>query len=79
MGLDTVNLKGEGFEVKVGKGDKVTKGDVLAVMDINLIEEKGYNTITPIVILNRDRFAINHSTLENEVNRNDVLMDVVRK
>ena len=79
MGLDTVNLKGEGFEVKVGTGDKVAKGDVLAVMDKKFIEEKGYNTITPIIILNSDQFDINHSTLENEVNRNDVLMDVVRK
>jgi glucose PTS system EIICBA or EIICB component len=77
MGLDTVTLKGEGFDVKVVAGDQVAKGELLAVMDIRLLQEKGLNTITPIIVLNSDQFTIHHSSLPKEVKRNDILIDLI--
>lgn len=50
IGLETVGLQGEGFQVKVQVGDKVKKGDLLVEVDLNLLKEKGLNTITPVVI-----------------------------
>lgn len=44
LGIDTVKLKGEGFESLVKDGDKVKKGDLLVNMDKKLIEEKGFST-----------------------------------
>jgi phosphotransferase system IIA component len=79
MGLDTVTLQGGGFDVKVAPGVKVAKGDLLAVMDCNLLEEKGFHTVTPIIVLNGDLFAIHHSTVPNEVKQKDRLMDVISK
>ena len=52
VGINTVELKGEGFDVKVKAGDTVKKGDLLAKADLSLIKEKGYETYTPILITN---------------------------
>ena len=51
IGLDTVNLKGEGFEVLFKHGDKVLIGDSLIRVDLNLLINKGYDTTTPIIFL----------------------------
>lgn len=54
IGLNTVELKGEGFLPKVCEGQRIKKGDVLCETDISLIREKGYEIYTPIVITNMD-------------------------
>lgn len=50
FGLETVGLKGEGFTPRVSEGDKVRAGDLIAEIDIDLIKEKGLNTITPVIV-----------------------------
>lgn len=57
IGLDTVKLKGEGFDVHVTKGQKVAAGDPLVTFDPKVIEAAGYPLITPIVILNAKKFG----------------------
>lgn len=52
IGLDTVELAGEGFSPKVKVGDEVSAGDILCTADIKLIEKKGYKTHTPVVVAN---------------------------
>lgn len=52
VGLDTVNMNGEGFEGHVQVGDKVKAGDLLITCDLDLIKEKAKSIITPIVITN---------------------------
>lgn len=52
VGLDTVNLKGEHFNVHVKTGDKVKKGDLLIEFDVAAIAAAGYDVITPLVICN---------------------------
>ncbi|MFS0750554.1 PTS glucose transporter subunit IIA [Oceanobacillus sp. 1P07AA] len=54
IGLDTVNLDGEGFTAHVKDGDKVKVGDKLMSFDIATIEEKAPSSITPIIISNTD-------------------------
>lgn len=54
IGLNTVELKGEGFTAKVKSGDSVKAGDVLCETDLNFLREKGYETYTPIIITNMD-------------------------
>ncbi|WP_267060066.1 glucose PTS transporter subunit IIA [Microbacterium sp. cx-59] len=54
VGIDTVNLKGEGFDVKVKTGDRVVAGQPLVTFDRALIEKAGYPLITPVVVLNAD-------------------------
>ncbi|WP_414043883.1 beta-glucoside-specific PTS transporter subunit IIABC [Macrococcus sp. EM39E] len=62
VGLDTVELKGEHFDLHVKEGDKVTVGQPLINFDKTAIEDKGYSTVTPIVIT-------------NTMNYNDVIVD----
>ena len=50
VGLETVSLKGEGFEVLVKEGDRVKAGQPVARVDLALIRERGLKTITSIVL-----------------------------
>lgn len=52
VGLDTVNLKGEGFETLVEQGDTVKQGQELLRFDLNFIKENATSTITPIIFTN---------------------------
>ncbi|KKB73790.1 MULTISPECIES: PTS glucose transporter subunit IIA [Bacillus] len=54
IGLETVNMEGEGFTAHVKEGDKVKAGDPLITCDLELIKEKASSTITPVVIMNGD-------------------------
>ncbi len=57
VGIDTVNLKGKGFDVKVAKGDRVKAGQTLVVVDRAVIEEAGYKLVTPVLVTNYMNFA----------------------
>lgn len=52
IGLDTVTLNGEPFELKVADGDKFKKGDILIEFDQDFVHSKGLTTITPIIVTN---------------------------
>ena len=52
MGLETVALKGEGFDVKVAKGNKVTAGQPMATMDLSFVLGQGKKTTIIVVITN---------------------------
>lgn len=50
VGLETVSLNGEGFEILVKEGDRVKAGQPVAKADLALIRERGLKTITSIVL-----------------------------
>ncbi|MHC5228689.1 PTS sugar transporter subunit IIA [Enterococcus sp. LJL99] len=50
MGLDTVELKGEPFLISVKEGDMVTCGQLIAEMDIAMIEKKEKDTTIVVVL-----------------------------
>lgn len=52
VGIDTVRLKGEGFKVAVAKGQRVTQGDLLANVDLDVVKAAGYDPTTIIVVTN---------------------------
>lgn len=56
VGLDTVELKGQGFTIHAKAGDKVKKGQLLIEFDIPAITAAGYDVTTPVVICNSDEF-----------------------
>lgn len=57
IGLDTVNLGGEGFEVHVARGDVVEEGAPLVTFDRDIIERAGYDLITPMIVTNAKKFG----------------------
>lgn len=52
VGLETVNLNGEGFNVHVTEGQKVKPNDTLLTFDLEYISKNAKSTITPVVITN---------------------------
>lgn len=57
VGIDTVNLAGEGFDVKVTKGQTVEAGQALLTFDRAVIEKAGYPLTTPVLVTNTVKFA----------------------
>ena len=54
FGIDTVELKGEGFKRIAAEGQSVKTGDPVIEVDLELLREKAKSVITPVVISNMD-------------------------
>ncbi|KMJ57401.1 PTS system glucose-specific transporter subunit IICBA [Bacillus sp. LL01] len=52
VGIDTVNLKGKGFESLVEQGDTVEQGQALLNVDLRIVSEEATSIITPIIFTN---------------------------
>lgn len=52
VGIDTVNMKGDGFELFVSEGQKVKAGQKLLIFDIAKIQAAGYSTTTAVLLAN---------------------------
>lgn len=77
IGLETVNLEGEGFTAHVQQGDHVKQGDKLISFDKVIIGEKAESTITPVIITNATDMREISSTQKNKVTASeDELMNV---
>ena len=79
VGIDTVNLKGEGFDVKVKNGDRVETGTPLVTFDRSVIEKAGYPLITPVIVLNGDTFDTVDPVQLGAVSHGAPLLDVQKK
>ncbi|MDF2609289.1 MAG: ptsG: system glucose-specific component [Lachnospiraceae bacterium] len=76
IGIDTVQLNGKCFDVKVKAGDAIKKGDVLANVDLKGIVEAGYRTVTPIIVSNTDDYENISIAAEGKVRKQDKLLIV---
>lgn len=56
VGVDTVKMNGEGFEMFVKEGDTVKKGQKLITFDIKKIEAAGFSATTAVLLTNSDEF-----------------------
>lgn len=76
VGIDTVQLNGRYYDVKVSVGDKVKLGDELVYFDMEKIKGEGYQTITPIIVSNTDRFHTILPTAKGKIERKDKVLKV---
>jgi glucose-specific phosphotransferase system IIA component len=58
IGLNTVELNGKGFKVKVEAGKKVKKGTPIIEIDRDFMKQNNINLITPMIIANSDKFNL---------------------
>lgn len=67
IGLNTVELKGQGFTSLVKDGDLVKKGDALCEVNLEYISDVGYQLYTPVLITNMSavkKMKINETKVE---------------
>ena len=78
VGLETVGLNGAPFKVKVKSGDKVKKGDVLMIADLEAIKAAGLPTITPVLVCNTDDYPTFNTTIGKAVTNADVVIELAK-
>ncbi|WP_067726040.1 glucose-specific PTS transporter subunit IIBC [Oceanobacillus damuensis] len=76
VGLDTVNLKGEGFELLIEEGQEVKAGQPLLKADLSYISKHAKSTITPIVFTNLGEAEKIVFKKEGNVEREDDLAEI---
>lgn len=76
IGLDTVKLKGKGFDIKVKEGDRINKGDLLCVFDPDIIKGAGLMTTTPMVITNSMEYSKIDTRPACTINAGDSVMKI---
>ena len=74
LGLETVGLNGAPFQVKCQNGQKVKKGDLLFIADLEAIKAAGLPTITPVLICNSDDYPTFNVTTGKAVTNADVVI-----
>ena len=76
VGLDTVQLKGEGFRPLVKAGDRVRAGEPLLRFDADAVARRARSLLTEVVITNMDRVAALRPRSGTVVAGRDVLLEV---
>ncbi len=77
IGLETVNLEGIPFNIKVKNGQSVSKGQLLVDVDLEYIKNKGLKIITPVILINEGEQE--KVILEKNKNISTVLDDILMK
>ncbi len=78
IGINTVELNGEGFTAHVSEGERVKRGQTLITFDKDLIASKGYKTVTPVIVTNPNDYSEIKRTADGNVSSSDVLLELVK-
>jgi multiphosphoryl transfer protein len=78
VGIDTVGLAGEGFEVHVREGQAVRAGDRLISLDLDLLARRAKSLITPVLITDTRGFSIARRSEGCSLQVGDFLMEVLQ-
>lgn len=78
IGIDTVQLNGKGYDIRVQEGDVLKKGDLIGYFDIEKIKNEKYRTITPVIIANSDEFKKIEMIKKGSVTREEEILRVER-
>ncbi|MBB1245675.1 PTS glucose transporter subunit IIA [Streptomyces durbertensis] len=73
LGIDTVKLDGEGFELLVAKGDKVTRGQPVIRWNPAAVEAAGKSPISPVIALEVTADALADVVESGDVKAGDTL------
>ena len=75
VGLDTIELRGAGFEKVATEGDRVEAGQPIVRFDLEEIRAGGYDPVTPVVVTNADEHPVS-DVRTGEVSAGDPLFEV---
>lgn len=77
IGIDTVEMNGEGFQSFVKQGDIVKKGDLLVTFDVANVIAAGYETDIMVIITNTGAFHDIKPTSLHDITIDDTLLEIV--
>lgn len=73
VGIDTVELDGNGFTAKVALGDRVVPGQPLLEVDLARVAQAGKNLVSPVVVITPESVTLSQVAHEGPVERGDLL------
>lgn len=76
VGMDTVELKGVGFECFVNENEHVKSGDLLLKADLKKIKAAGFSVTTPIVVTNTKEYSAVEVISPTEVTKGHPLITI---
>lgn len=77
LGIDTVRMQGEGFELLRQEGDHVEAGEEIVTWDPGQVEASGYSAICPVVVLDCDPGGVRRQAVDVDVAKGEWLFEVV--
>ena len=78
IGLETVNMNGDGFETHVKQGDSVKAGDPLVTFSKEKIEKAGYDPVTMVIISNTKDFKEVKLLKLGSIETKEALLQIVK-
>ena len=78
VGIDTVGLAGEGFQLHVREGQAVRAGDRLISFDLDLLARRAKSLLTPVLITDSTGFSISRRSENCSLQVGDFLMEVLQ-
>ncbi len=76
IGIDTVQLNGKFYDIKVNSGDSIKAGDLIAEFDMDAIKKEGYRVITPVIVTNSDDYKTIKVVKTGKVTKQDKVLEI---
>ncbi|MGU3434887.1 PTS sugar transporter subunit IIA [Actinomycetes bacterium M1A6_2h] len=76
IGIDTVQMKGEGFELVAAEGDLVEAGDIVVSYDPSAIAAAGYSDVCPVVVMDSKPDSFPVPSVDSDVEPGDPLFEL---
>lgn len=76
VGIDTLELDGRGFESLIKQGELVKRGQALLNVDMNVINEAGYDDTIIVIVTNTNEFSLIELPEQAQVNQTDIALTV---
>jgi phosphoenolpyruvate-protein phosphotransferase len=77
VGIDTVGLGGEGFQLHVREGQRVSTGERLISFDLDLLARRAKSVLTPVILTDSAGFSVSRRSDGCAVNVGDFLLEIV--
>ncbi|MGT2935887.1 glucose PTS transporter subunit IIA [Streptococcus castoreus] len=79
IGINTVELKGEGFDVLAKAGEEVRAGQPIIKINREFIDSKGYDTSTMMIVTNQNLSFDHLETIGHDVKQGDILIEQIKE
>ena len=76
IGIDTVNMNGNGFDVLVKVGDDVKVGQNIMKCDLDKIIEAGYQTTSAFLLVNSSEYKEINFKIDEQINLGEIVGNI---